>query len=110
RSIRFCRCLTCSGELNLSSVSKPSRPLPLVPIGMLCQAENCSMCAQVAQALEKPQVSWPAAFSFFAAAKTSGHVFGISTFAFFSASRFTHMTIDEELTGNDSISPLAVEA
>ncbi len=100
----------CSGELNFSSVSKPSRPLPLVPIGTLCQAENCSICAQVAQALEKPQVVKPAAFSFFAASNTSGHVFGISAmFAFFSASLLTHMTIDEELNGNDSISPLAVE-
>src|ERR671912_2952612 len=98
----------CSGELNFSSVSKPSRPLPLVPIGTLCQAENCSMCAQVTQALEKPQVVWPAAFSFLAASNTSGQVFGISlTPAFFSSSLFTHMTMEEELNGKESISPFA---
>src|SRR6478736_6296552 len=108
--MRFCRCLMCSGELNFSSVSKPSRPFALVPIGTLCQAENCSICAQVAQALEKPQVAWPAALSFLAASNTSGQVFGIAAMpAFFSSSLLIHITIEEELKGNDSISPFEVE-
>src|SRR6059058_3652245 len=108
--MRFCRCLTCTGELNCSTVSKPSSPFALVPIGTLCQAENCSICAQVAQALEKPQVAWPAAFSFLAASNTSGQVFGISaTPAFFNSSLLIHITMDEELKGNDSISPFEVE-
>src|SRR5687767_437522 len=106
--MRFCRCFTCSGELNFISVSKPSRPLALVAIGTLCQAENCSMLAQLAQAFEKPQVSWPAALSFLPASNTSGQVFGISlTPAFFSSSLLIHMTIEEELNGKESISPLA---
>ncbi len=68
------------------------------------------MFAHVAQALEKPQVACPAAFSFLAASKTSGHVFGISAIpAFFSSSLLIHITIEEELKGNDSISPLEVE-
>src|ERR1700754_3879882 len=98
------------GELNFNSVSKPSRPLALVPIGRLCQAENCSICAQEAQPLEKPQVSWPAAFSFLAASNTSGHVFGISaTPAFFNSSLLIHITIDDELKGKDSMSPFEIE-
>ena len=68
------------------------------------------MCAHVAQALEKPQVVWPAAFSFLAAAKTSGQVFGVSvTPAFFSSSLLIHITIEDELNGKDSISPFDVE-
>ena len=82
----------------------------MVPIGTLCQAENCSICAQLAQALEKPQVSWPAAFSFLAASNTSGQVFGISvTPAFFNSSLLIHITIEDELKGNDSMSPFEVE-
>src|SRR6202008_4859677 len=108
--MRFCRCFTCSGELNFSTVSKPSRPLALVPIGTLCQAENCSTCDQVTQALEKPQLVWPAALSFLAASNTSGQVFGISlTPAFFSSSLLIHITMDDELNGNDSMSPFEVE-
>src|SRR3954449_1821618 len=108
--MRCCRCLTCSGPLKVRTVSKPSSPFALVPIGMLCQAENCSMLAQVAQALQKPQVACPAALSFLAASKTSGQVFGISaTPAFLSSSLLIHITIDDELNGNDSISPLDVE-
>src|SRR3981189_2626747 len=100
----------CSGELNFSSVSKPSSPFALVPIGTLCQAENCSMCAHDAQALEKPQGSCPAAFSFFAASNTAGQVFGIAGApAFFNSSLLIHITIEEELKGNDSMSPLEVE-
>src|SRR6476469_4332670 len=100
----------CNGELNFSSVSKPSSPFALVPIGTLCQAENCSIFAHDAQALEKPQVVWPAAFSFLAASNTSGQVFGIAAIpAFFSSSLLIHITIDEELKGNDSMSPLEVE-
>src|SRR5215210_7926539 len=110
--MRFCKCLTCSGELNFSSVSKPSSPFALVPIGTLCQAERCSMLTQVTQAFEKPQVAWPAAFSFFAASNTSGQVFGgwsgLSP-AFLKASLLYHITVDDELNGKDSISPLAVE-
>src|SRR6478736_9193465 len=105
--MRFCRCLTCSGELNCSTVSKPSRPFALVPIGTLCQAENCSIFAHDIQALEKPQVACPAASSFLAASNTSGQVFGISaTPAFFNSSLLIHITIDDELKGNDSMSPL----
>src|SRR3954453_18415216 len=108
--MRFCRCFTCSGELKVRTVSKPSRPLALVPIGTLCHAENCSMCAHDAQALEKPQVSWPAAFSFLAASKTSGQVLGILAMpAFFNSSLLIHITIEDELNGNDSMSPLDVE-
>src|ERR1700754_913963 len=110
RSIRFCRCLTCSGELNCSTVSKPSRPFALVAIGTLCHAESCSICAHVAPPLEKPQVACPAAFSFLAASNTSGQVFGIAaTPAFLSSSLLIHITIDDELKGNDSMSPLEVE-
>src|SRR4028119_2296073 len=144
--MRFCRCFTWSGELNFSSVSKPSRPLALVPmgtlcqaencsimpqviqaelnpqgagpsgplawgpVGALCQAENCSIMPQVIQAELNPQVLWPAAFSFLAASNTSGQVFGISlTPAFFSSSLLTHMTMEEELNGKESISPFEVE-
>ena len=49
------------------------------------------------------------AFSFLAASNVSGQVFGISTFAFFSSSRFTHITVEDELKGKDSISPFDVE-
>src|SRR5437868_13543783 len=105
-----CRCFTCSGELNFNSVSKPSSPFALVPIATLCQAENCSICAQLAQALEKPQVSWPAASNFLAASNTSGQVFGISaTPAFFNSSLLIHITMEDELKGKDSMSPLEVE-
>jgi hypothetical protein len=45
-----------------------------------------------------------------AAANTSGQVFGISVMpAFFNSSLLIHITIEEELNGNDSMSPLAVE-
>ena len=66
----------CSGPLKLSTVSKPSRPFALVESGTLCQADICSTLTQVTHALEKPQVAWPDAFSFFAASNTSGQVFG----------------------------------
>src|SRR4051812_29402645 len=106
----FSRCLTCSGPLNSRTVSKPSRPLALVANGKLCQAESCSILTQLAHAFEKPQVEYPASFSFFASSNTSGHVFGISAMlAFFNASRLTHITVEEELNGNESISPLEVE-
>src|SRR4029078_10635512 len=106
----FFKCLTCIVELKVRTVSKPSRPLALVPIGTLCQAENCSICVQAAHGLGKPQVSCPAAFSFLAAANSSGQVFGISVMpAFFNSSLLIHITIEEELNGNDSMSPLAVE-
>src|ERR1700733_12781919 len=101
--------LVSSGVLNASTVSKPSRPLPLLPIGTLCQAENCSMNPQVIQLEEKPQVGLVAC-SFLASANTSGQVFGGSAMsAFFSASRLTHSTMLDELNGNDSMSPFAVE-
>ena len=81
-----------------------------MPIGTLCQAENCSIWAQEAQAFEKPQVACPAALSFLAASNTSGQVFGMSvTPAFFSSSLLIHITIEEELKGIDSMSPLDVE-
>jgi len=44
-------------SVEFRTVSKPSRPFALVPIAALCHAENCSMFAHVAQALEKPQVA-----------------------------------------------------
>ena len=82
----------------------------MLPIGTLCQAENCSICTHDAHALENPQVVCPAAFSFLAASNTSGQVFGISaTPAFFSSSLLIHITIDDELKGNDSMSPFDVE-
>jgi hypothetical protein len=40
---------------------------------------------------------------------SSGQVLGISAPIFLSSSRFTHMTVDDELKGNDSISPFEVE-
>ncbi len=62
------------------------------------------------QADEKPHLSKPAALSFLPASKTSGHVFGGSFRPiFFSASRLYHITADDELNGNESISPLSVE-
>src|SRR3984885_2569080 len=101
--------LVSSGVLNASTVSKPSRPLPLLPIGTLCHAENCSIRPQVIQDEEKPQVGLVAC-SFLASANTSGQVFGgASMSAFFSASRLTHITMLDELNGNESISPFEVE-
>ena len=74
------------------------------------QADNCSRFAHVTQALEKPQVAKPDAFNFLAASKTCGQVLGISAMlAFFRASLLIHITIEDELKGNDSISPFAVE-
>src|ERR1043166_4443588 len=102
----------CSGPLKLSTVSKPSSPFALVESGTLCQAESCSTLTQVTHALEKPQLAWPAPLSFFAASKTSGHVFGGaagSRLALRNASLLIHITVDDELNGNDSISPLEVE-
>src|SRR5918911_1317127 len=101
----------CRGALNFSSVSQPSRPFALVESGTLCQAESCSTLTQVTQALEKPQVAWPALFSFFAASNSSGQVFGGlsgSRPAFLKASLLYHITVEDELNGKDSISPLAV--
>src|SRR5262249_31323816 len=101
-----------NGVLNLSSVSKPSMPLDLVDSGTLCQAESCSRLIQVTQALPKPQLAWPAALSFFAMSNTSGHVFGgfsASSPALVKASLLYHITVLDELKGNESISPLVVE-
>ena len=83
----------------------------MVESGTLCQAASCSMCAQVVHAVEKPQVGDTDARSFFAASNTPGQVFRLasSTPPFLSWSLFSHITIDDELNGNDSISPLAVE-
>ena len=102
----------CSGPLKFSTVSKPSSPFALVASGVLCQAESCSTFTQVTHALEKPQVGWPDAFSFFAASNTSGQVFGRfagSRPAFLNASRLIHITVEDELNGNESISPFEVE-
>src|SRR5262245_30440879 len=107
--MRFCRCLTWSGPLNFSSVSKPSRPLALLPIGRLCQAESCSIFTQVAQAFENPHLSKPPALSFLAASNTSGQVLGTATPALSSASLLYHITVEDELNGKDSISPFDVE-
>ena len=52
------------------------------------------------------------ALSFLAASNTSGHVFGGlsgSRPAFLKASLLYHITVLDELKGNDSISPLVVE-
>src|SRR6202049_1078819 len=106
RSGRPSSSLVSSGVLNSSTVSKPSSPLALLPIGTLCHAENCSIRPQEPQAEEKPQVGLVAC-SFLAAANTSGQVFGgVAISAFFSASRLTHITMLDELKGNDSMSPL----
>ena len=78
----------------------------------LCQAESCSIFTQVTQLLAKPQVAEPDALSFLAASNTSGQVFGGvsgSRPAFLKASRLIHITIEDELNGNDSISPFEVE-
>jgi hypothetical protein len=86
--------------------------LAFVPIGTLCQAESCSTLTQVTHAFEKPQVAWPAALSFFAASNSSGQVFGGfsgSSPAFLNASLLYHITVEDELKGKDSISPLEVE-
>src|SRR5258708_34238281 len=86
------------GVLNLSSVSTPSRPFALVANGRLCQALNCSICVQVIQAGTTAQFA-PPAFSFLAAAKVSGQVFGGfsgSSPALVKASLF-HKTIAVEL-------------
>src|SRR5215510_5300111 len=102
----------CSGALNFISVSQPSMPLALLARGTLCQAESCSRLTQVTQALPKPQLANPAAFSFLAASNTSGHVLGGlsgSSEAFLNASLLYHMTVLDELNGNDNISPLLVE-
>src|SRR5260370_1468345 len=97
--------LISSGVLNSSTVSKPSSPLALVPIGTLCHAENCSIRPQDPQAEEKPQVGFVAC-SFLASANTSGQVFGgWAISAFFTASRLTQSTMLDELNGNDSMSP-----
>src|SRR6476660_259779 len=99
----------CSGELKVRTVSKPSSPLALVPIGTLCQAENCSIIAQVIQPEEKPQLGL-VAWSFLASSKTSGQVLGGAAMpAFFKAARLTHITRLDELKGKDSISPFIVE-
>src|ERR1700688_1346683 len=101
--------LVSSGVLNSSTVSKPSRPLALVPIGTLCQAENCSISPQVIQDEEKPQGGLGGC-RFLASANTSGQVFGGAAIsAFFRASRLIHITMLDELKGNDSISPFEVE-
>ena len=87
-------------------------PLALVASGTLCQAENCSRLTHVTQALPKPQLAWPAAFSFLAASNTSGQVLGGlsgSRPAFLKLSLLYHITVLDELKGNDSISPLVVE-
>src|SRR3982074_769398 len=105
----FSSSLVSSGVLNASTVSKPSSPLALLPIGTLCHAENCSISPQVIQDEEKPQVGLVAC-SFLASANSSGQVFGGSVIsAFFSASRLTHTTMLDELNGNDSMSPFEVE-
>ena len=78
----------------------------------MCHADICSTFTQVTQALEKPQVAWPAALSFFAASNTSGQVFGGASGlrpAFLKASLLYHITVEDELNGNDSISPFVVE-
>src|ERR1700692_1112516 len=98
--------LVSRGVWNSSRVSKPSSPLALLPIGTLCQAENCSIRPQVIQDEEKPQVGLVAC-SFLASANTSGQVFGGSAIsAFFSASRLTQSNMLDALNGNDSMSPL----
>src|SRR5262249_23455892 len=111
-STRCSRCFTCSGPLKLSTVSKPSMPLALVASGTLCQAESCSTLTHVTHALLKPQLGWAEAFSFLAASKTSGQVLGGfsgSSPAFLKLSLLYHITVLDELNGNDSMSPFTVE-
>ena len=79
---------------------------------MLCQDASCSMLAQVTQAVDIPQFGCPEALSFLAASNTSGQVFGGasgSSPALRNASLLIHITIDDELNGNESISPFDVE-
>src|ERR1700738_659057 len=105
----FSSSFVSSGVLNSSTVSKPSSPLALLPIGTLCHAENCSIRPQVIQLEEKPQDGLVAC-NFLASSNSSGQVFGGSAIsAFLRASRLIQSTMLDELKGNDSISPFAVE-
>ena len=101
----------CSGESISNSASKPSNPLFRVATGTSCQAENCSIIAQVNQADEKPHVGEMPACKRRAASNTCGHVSSgaPASPASRSRSRLTHITSDEELNGKDSISPADVE-
>ena len=96
--------------MNFISVSKPSRPLALVAIGTLCQAENCSIIGPGGPGIREAAGLVAGGLQLLAGSNTCGQVFGISaTPAFFSSSLLIHMTIEEELNGKESISPLAVE-
>ncbi len=64
------------------------------------------MFTQVTQAVEKPHLSQPAAFSLRAASNTSGQVFGGALRPILASAPLSyHITVDEELKGNESISP-----
>ena len=82
----------------------------MVPIGTLCQAENCSMMPQVTQPSEKPQVGLVGVQLLGVRRTLPARSSAVSAMlAFFSASRLTHITMLDELKGNDSMSPFAVE-
>src|SRR4051794_25926758 len=104
-------CFKCKGESMSSSASKPSNPLFFVATGMSCHAENCSIITQVNQPVEKPHVGETLACRRRAASKTCGHVSRVAPAspASRNLSRLTHMTADDELNGNDIISPVDVE-
>ena len=69
---------TTSGLLKVSSASSPPKPLARVAIGRLWKAEKFSTLIQDGHDVVKPQAA-PAARSRFAAAPTSGQVFGATS-------------------------------
>ena len=66
---------TTAGLLNVSTASRPSKPLALVEIGRLWNAEKFSTLIHEGQDVVNPQTA-PDSRSRFAAAPTSGQVFG----------------------------------
>ena len=68
-------CLTRAGSLNLSSMSRPPKPLAFVAKGRLCQAPKFSIIVQVCHWIVMPQGT-PAATSFLPISPTSGQVVG----------------------------------
>jgi hypothetical protein len=66
---------TCRGELTFMRASSPARPFCLVANSTLCQAEKLSSWVQPCQAVVNGHL-WPLAFSYAAAATTTGQVLG----------------------------------
>jgi hypothetical protein len=72
---RFSMWRTCSGEVMLSRVSMPLKPLRLVANSTLCQAEKLSSWVQLCQVVVNGHL-WPLALSLAAASASSGQVLG----------------------------------